>query len=82
MWLEPSSLFGVGQLELVVELVHLASFVDQPSIVVVVVGSCCIGVVASSSSSFVGASPGLVVGLGVVVRIAVVVAVAVIARRR
>lgn len=73
MRLEPSSLFGVGQLELVVGLVHLASFAEQPSIVVVV-GSCCIMVVASSSPSFVGACPRLEVGLGVVVRIAVVVA--------
>lgn len=57
-----------------VGLVHLASFVEQPS-VVVVEGSCCIVVVvASSGSSFVGACPRLVVALGVVVRIAVVVA--------
>lgn len=73
MRLEPSSLFGVGQLELVAELVHLASFAEQPS-VVVVEGSCCIGVVASSGPSFVGACLELVVGPGVVVRIAVVVA--------
>lgn len=54
-----------------VGLVHLASFVEQPSIVVVV-ESCCIVVVASSGPSFVGACPRLVVGLGVVVRIVAV----------